>query len=719
MNNKTLLPLLLLLFWGNTLPAQPKISVKSFERKENDLTARTYAPKKDQNGDVCAIIKVVTTHTGFTWDSDGLGIVAAEPKTGEYWIYVPYGARRLTIQHPQLGILRDYTYPLPIEKSTVYILELTTAKVTTVVETEQIASQWLVINSDPSGADIYIDEKPANQTPYQNELPIGKHTYNLSRDLYLPTAGVVDLTADKKATLNVTMKPDFGTLKITTSPESGATVSIDGQPTGKVTPCTLEQVKSGEHTLAIRLNMYQTATQKITMQAGGNLNLPVVLAPTFAGVTVTTSPSSDIYIAGERKGNGTWEGRLLPGIYNFEARKEKYTSATEKREVISGQPLTVNLQPVAKTGTLKVMTTPTDATITLGGANKGTAPATLRDLLVGDYILTLSLPGYATATKTVTIAEGETAQVTETLVNGRAVTVASEPAGAALSIDGNQVGQTPYSGSLTFGNHTLQIQQGDKKAEKAVSISQTGGETSFSLSFGPQSFTETVNGASIEMVAIKGGTFQMGSNDGYDSEKPIHSVTVSDFSIGKTEVTQAQWVAVMGSNPSSFKGDNLPVEQVSWDDIQVFLDKLNAKTGKTFRLPTEAEWEFAAGASTGSATGRDKYAGTDSESSLGNYAWYDANSGSKTHPVGTKQPNSFGLYDMSGNVWEWCSDWYGDSYYANSPQNNPKGATTGSYRVNRGGGWIIVAAFCRVAGRDRGTAGGRHIGLGFRLVLVP
>ena len=714
MNTKSLFPLLLLIVLSSTLLAQPKISVKSFERKENDLTARIYSPKKDQNGDVCAIIKVVTTQTGFTWDSDGLGIVAAEPKTGEYWIYVPFGARRLTIQHPQLGILRDYTYPLPIEKAAVYILELTTAKVTTVVEAEQIASQWLVINSDPSGSDIYIDEKPANQTPYQNELPIGKHTYSLSRDLYLPTAGVVDLTADKKETLNVILKPDFGTLKISTTPESGASVSIDGQPTGKVTPCTFEQIKSGEHTVVVRLNMYQTATQIIAMQAGGAINLPVVLAPTFAKVIVTTEPVSDIYISGERKGNGTWEGRLLPGIYNFEARKEKYTSATEKREVVSGLPITITLQPIAKTGILKVMTTPTDATITLNGENKGTAPATLRNLLVGDYTLTISLPGYATTTKTITIAEGETAQVTETLVNGRVVTIASEPTGVALSIDGSQVGQTPFSGNLTFGSHVLQIQQGEKKAEKTVSITHGKGETSFSLSFGFKSFTETVNGTTIEMVAIKGGTFQMGSNEGRSQEKPMHPVTVSDFIIGKTEVTQAQWVTVMGSNPSHFRGDNLPVENVSWNDVQDFLSKLDAKTGKNYRLPTEAEWEYVAG---GGENNRTIYCGTKDGSILDNYAHWTKNSNRTTHPVGSKQPNQLGLYDMCGNVYEWCSDWYG--VYNNSPQNNPQGASSGSSCVLRGGCWFCFIEDCNSVFRTNGTPDYRSITTGFRLALVP
>jgi formylglycine-generating enzyme required for sulfatase activity len=714
MNTKPQFLLILLLFMCSTLFAQPKISVKSFERKENDLTARTYAPKKDQNGDICAIIKVVTTQTGFKWDSDGLGIVAAEPKTGEYWIYVPYGARRLTIQHPQLGILRDYTYPLPIEKATVYILELTTAKVTTVVEAEQIASQWLVVTTEPTGADIFIDDQPANQTPYQNELPIGKHTYRLSRDLYLPTAGVVNLTADKKETVSVTMKPDFGTLKITTTPESGATVSLDGQPTGKVTPYTFEQVKSGEHTVTLRLNMYKMATEKVVMQAGGNLNLPVVLAPTFAAVTVTTNPASDIYIAGERKGNGTWEGRLLPGVYNFEAKKEKYSSASEKREVVSGQPLTINLQPIAKTGTLKVMTTPIDATISLGGENKGTAPATLRNLLVGDYTLSLSLPGYATTTKSVTISEGETANVTETLVNGRAVTINSEPAGVPLSIDGSLVGQTPYSGSLTFGSHVIQIQQGEKKAEKTVSITQSEGETSFSLSFSFKSFTETVNGTNIDMVAIKGGTFQMGSNEGRSQEKPIHNVTVSDFIIGKTEVTQAQWVAVMGSNPSHFRGDNLPVENVSWNDVQDFLSKLDVKTGKNYRLPTEAEWEYATG---GGENNRTIYCGTNDGSTLGNYAYWNTNSNGTTHPVGSKQPNQLGLYDMCGNVYEWCSDWYGG--YSNSPQNNPKGASSGSSRVLRGGGWYSFFDDCSPVFRTNGTPDYRSITTGFRLALIP
>ncbi|MEI6139239.1 MAG: SUMF1/EgtB/PvdO family nonheme iron enzyme [Mariniphaga sp.] len=702
MNTRYLLPFLLLLSFSGILFAQPQISVKSFEKRENDITARIEAPKKDQNGDLCAIIKVVTTQTGFIWDSDALGIISADYKTGEYWIYVPYGAKRLTIKHEKLGILRDYMYPVPIEKAGVYIMELTTGKVTTTVEDEQIASQWLVINSDPTGSDIYIDDEPANQTPYQNELPVGKHTYNLSHDFYLPTAGIVDLKPDKKEVLNLTLKPNFGKLTITTTPETSATVSLDDVATGKTTPCVLEQLKAGEHTVTIRLNMYQTVTQKIIIQPGSEIKQPVTLIPTFAGVKINTNPASDIFISGELKGNGTWTGPLLPGVYTFEARKEKYTTAKEKRKVTMGQPLTINLQPVPKTGGLKIITTPPEATISIDGEIKGTSPATLRNLFAGDHALTLSLAGYATTFKNITISEGETARVTETLVNGRAVNINSEPAGSMLFIDGQSVGQTPYSGSLTFGNHILRIQQGDKKVEKSVSISQVGGETTFSLSFVSQSPSGNVNSTIIEMVTIKGGTFQMGSKESRD-EQPIHSVTLNGFNIGKTEVTQAQWKSIMGSNPGNFKSDNLPVENVSWDDVQVFIGKLNAKSGKSYRLPTEAEWEYAAGKI--------------DETSLGDYAWYDVNSNKTTHPVGTKQPNQFGLYDMGGNVWEWCNDWYEADSYSKSQPENPKGPSAGSSRVRRGGSWLDSASYSRSTFRGNASPVLRSYTSGFRLVL--
>ena len=213
----------------------------------------------------------------------------------------------------------------------------------------------------------------------------------------------------------------------------------------------------------------------------------------------------------------------------------------------------------------------------------------------------------------------------------------------------------------------------------------------------------------MSFAYIPAGDFMMGG-DKYDEEKPIHKVTISEgFYMGQTEVTQAQWKAVMGNNPSYFKNcPNCPVENVSWNEAQQFIGKLNAqKDGYKYRLPTEAEWEYAARSGT---TG--DYAGN-----LDAMAWYGANSGSKTHEVATKQANAWGLYDMHGNVWEWCADWYSDNY-ANSPNVNPTGASSGSIRVSRGGGWGSDAEFQRSAVRYYDAPALRNDNFGFRVVRV-
>ncbi|MBR6713736.1 MAG: formylglycine-generating enzyme family protein [Bacteroidaceae bacterium] len=260
--------------------------------------------------------------------------------------------------------------------------------------------------------------------------------------------------------------------------------------------------------------------------------------------------------------------------------------------------------------------------------------------------------------------------------------------------------------SSTFADNFDDVQTGAKNfAKTLVSSTSSGGSSG-----GGKTTTYTVNGVSFKMIGVQGGTFQMGSNDGEDDEKPVHFVTLSSYSIGETQVTQALWSAVMGSNPSYFDGDNLPVEQVSWNDCQTFITKLNQLTGKTFRLPTEAEWEFAAKGGTKSKGYT--YSGSNT---LGDVAWYGDNSSGKIHEVATKQANELGIYDMSGNVWEWCQDWYGS--YSSTAQSNPTGPTSGSDRVLRGGSWYYGASYCRSA--DRGKTSPSRIGstFGFRLAL--
>ena len=262
----------------------------------------------------------------------------------------------------------------------------------------------------------------------------------------------------------------------------------------------------------------------------------------------------------------------------------------------------------------------------------------------------------------------------------------------------------------------LVVSCGDDDNEEDVQTSssnQNGGNNGGSNGSGSEKDfpgkVYTVNGVSFKMIAVKGGTFQMGSDDSYENLRPVHQVTLSDYYIGETEVTQELWSAVMGSNPSEFPGNmQRPVEMVSWNDCQTFISRLNELTGETFRLPTEAQWEYAARG--GNKSKGYTYSGSDAEDDV---AWYWYNSGGMTHPVKTKAPNELGIYDMSGNVWEWCSDWYGS--YSSAAQTDPTGPSTGSSRVARGGSWGDYATGCRVAFRGIITPTNSISILGLRL----
>ncbi len=307
------------------------------------------------------------------------------------------------------------------------------------------------------------------------------------------------------------------------------------------------------------------------------------------------------------------------------------------------------------------------------------------------------------------------------------IVIATNRPDADTYIDGHFVGRTNDDGMLTVdailpGTHNVKMEYGTSSKEFAIDVNRK------SIYFKQELAIETDNKTGgvkqsptldfCEMVFVEGGTFTMGATseqgrDAESDEKPAHSVTVSDFYIGKYEVTQKQWKEIMGSNPSKWTGDNLPVECVSWNDIQEFVQKLNQKTGKRYRLPTEAEWEYAARG--GAKSGGYKYSGSNH---LDSVAWYWDNSGNKTHPVGQKVPNELGIYDMSGNVWEWCQDWYGGKkYYKNSLQTNPVGPSSGSYRVWRGGSWNDYAMCCRVSYRYRYSPSYGGGNIGFRLVL--
>lgn len=269
------------------------------------------------------------------------------------------------------------------------------------------------------------------------------------------------------------------------------------------------------------------------------------------------------------------------------------------------------------------------------------------------------------------------------------------------------------------------LEELEKTGKTAQNVEKTTKETKTKKSNQAEfrNTTFTVEGVSFTMIAVEGGTFQMGAtsdqgSEAIDEEKPAHSVTLSNYYLGETEVTQALWKAVIG-NPSEWKGDkltadgdNLPISCVSWNDCQEFIRKLNQKTGKNFRLPTEAEWEYAARG--GKKSKGYKYAGSNT---IDQVAWYWDNGKDKTRAVKTKSPNELGLYDMSGNLCEWCQDWYSSDYYANSPSKNPKGPSSGSCHVLRSGSLGSDAKYCRVSNRGYNTPDDWSRYYGFRLAL--
>lgn len=588
----------LLLFDALNVSAQG-ISVASFRRLDNDLTANIAGTMmKDQNGEVAALIKVVTTQTGFTFEGGMAGIVKTRQEAGEIWVYVPHGIQRITIKHPQLGVLRDYYFEIGIEAARTYEMVLTTGEVRTVV-TQDTGGSFLAITVTPKTASVYIDEE-LQENDGSGEitklLPYGEHQYRVEAGNYLPEAGVVTI-GKAKQTLTISLKSALASLSVN-----------------------------------------------------------------------STTPGTRIFVNEKLRGTDKWQGSLAAGMYVIEGKLDGYHDSKTTINIGKQEAKTVTLPALMPMyGALSVNYKPIGAEVWLDGKQLGSSPDIFKNVLAGKHALTIKKLGYSDHSETITLAEGENKSLSGTLQQGNVATTTPTASGSV------------NSGSL-------------------------GGNQTF-----------TVKGVEFTMIAVDGGTFTMGTTPeqgsmAYDDGTPTHQVTLSEYYIGETEVTQALWQAVMGDNPSEFKGDNNPIEQVSWNDCQDFVKKLNSLTGKNFRLPTEAEWEFAARG--GNKSRGYKYSGSNT---IDDVAWYYGNSENKTHFIKTKQANELGIYDMSGNAWEWCQDWHGS--YSSNAQTNPTGPATGWCRMIRGGSWGTGAEGCRSSRRGSGYPDLPSNNLGFRLVL--
>ena len=454
---------------------------------------------------------------------------------------------------------------------------------------------------------------------------------------------------------------------LTVSPKD-AKVSIDGVLQSSSSDGEYSaMLPYGNHTYKVEAGGYISKSGSFTISSSDMTPINVSLVSAMATVSVTCpTPAVSLYVDKKSVGMIPWTGSLKEGMHLIEVKKEGYRSQQRTINLSQQQKLDVAFNELAAIqGNLSVNYKPFGADVYVDGKKVGQTPRVFNGLLVGNHKVEIKKDGYGMDSKTVNILEGQTATLSGVLTTNTIASTSSISTGSSLS--GNTI--------------TIPVKKG----------------------------------ISIEMVRVEAGTFIMGATpemkESGSEEMPAHQVTLTnDFYIGRYEVTQALWKAVMGNNPSYFKGINLPVEQVSMEDCQEFLSKLNIITGKNFRLPTEAEWEYAACG--GKKSRGYQYSGSNNISAV---AWYKKNSRGTTHPVGSKQANELGIYDMTGNVWELCQDWNGS--YSSSPQVNPTGAVSGIGYVSRGGSQQHIAWYCRSLYRNIYFPGDHFMDHGLRLVL--
>lgn len=398
-----------------TLFAQNELSVADFQLLPNDLTARTIAPQPDADGKLAALIKVVSNANDFDFDGGTLGVVRIEQKKGEWWVYVPSGSRVLTILHPQLKVLRNYAYPVPIVGGNTYEMRLEHGIVERVIREKEIISEWIVVDSEPKGADVYLNEEPVGKTLYQNEHPVGKYTWRVQLMNYKTQTGTFELKSGEAERLVLALVPDYGEVIISSNPEAGMSVALDGYDRGVTTPCTLSFVPSGHHKITLTDEWYETKELEVDVVEGEQTRLVVNMNPTFARLDIAAPEGAEIFVNNEFEGVQSWSGRVRPGAMNVRVVQEGFKEYTKKLVLRVGEHQKMNVELEPRIGRLRVVSEPYGAEILVDGKAYGTSPRTITDLNIGNRTVELFKEGYDPKTFKVEIEEDQTADLNATL----------------------------------------------------------------------------------------------------------------------------------------------------------------------------------------------------------------------------------------------------------------------------------------------------------------
>ena len=509
--------------------------------------------------------------------------------------------------------------------------------------------QYVIFEVEPKWANVVVDGKSNVPDQY------GLVTLVLSNGSYNYSITANDYYTDSgtfqvqgaKIEKRIALKPAFGWLSVPNREDLNGANIFVDGNHIGTAPLKSNGIKSGTHNVRIMKTMYKAYEGTVVIKDNEVITFSPKLQPDFADVTIKAGEGCQIYVDNELKGTTTWSGRLSSGSHLLESRKENHRSTAVTKYI---------------------------------------------EASISTLHFNLADPAPIMGT----------------------MNVMSTPGMADVYVDGKLVGRTPMMHDLLVGSHTIELRkQGFKEYKQSIRVEENNvvDVVATMAEHKDETYVETAKGLNLKMIYVEGGTFAMGSNSGESDEKPVHNVTLDSYYIGETEITQAQWRAVMGSNPSYYKDDNRPVESVSWNDAQEFCKKLSDLTGKRYVLPTEAQWEYAARG--GNQSRGYTYSGSNNVNEVAKYG----SSGGHSN-VKSKKPNELGIYDMSGNVWEWCSDWYSSSY-SSSSQTNPQGPNSGGSRVLRGGSWYNYASICRVANRNSRKPSSSDYYYGFRVVCLP
>ncbi len=646
-----------------------KLTVESLEYVPNDAAAASYETQmQDINGNFAGVVKVYIALDGVQFE--GGGVLKQEKRgMGEYWVWMAQGSNRLKVRAP--GFLPLEVSFRAYEGVKIVKPKLTYKLVITVPKGEGVQKQKFTLRYTPADATVIIDDQVVGKNGvYEGELLVGEHSYSIAKEGYGVDKGTFSLLSSTPKRLSVELEK----LQETTPTAQTTTVSTPvAQPTQPAVSNSQPQLSS-ENAEIIGKTPEQIRVLGYYYQSG------------TGGKTQDYAKALKYYLIAAERGNTT-AMVLIGHMYEM-----GYGVAKDYSETVKWY----------------------------------RKAAELGDAFGQNNLAMMYDNGYGVAKD-----------------GAEAVKWLSKAAEQGNATAQYNLGAFYHSGhgvskDLTQAKYWLEkaAAQGNEMAKnKLKELSGSDNAATPAPATGTNK-TFTVKGVSFTMVYVQGGTFTMGAtkeqgSDAQDYEKPAHSVTLSSYYIGETEVTQALWQAVMGTDVRQQRdkvneewgirgeGSNYPMYYISWNECQEFVRRLNSMTGQQFHLPTEAQWEYAARG--GSRSRGYKYSGSNA---IDNVAWYEENSNKKgqsspdygTHPVKTKSPNELGIYDMSGNVLEWCSDYWKGSYSSGS-QTNPIGPSSGSYRVFRGGSWSNNARLCRSSNRGSSIPSYRNFNLGLRLSL--